>query len=358
MNYKEIEDLFNSNFTMAEIAKKFKISEKTIRKIWKKKFGEYERKIVKNELDKDIILKIEELFFTNIPITKLEKQLNIDQRKIRKVWRNKFGTSKRKIKTDNPTHLKEEVIERINELVLQGFSNSEIAKELNICVNTIGNNIKDDVLCKFKENNKNRNRKFLTDLRAPFKLSEEKKQEVAEYFDTDLFPYEIAKIVGLSRNSIDNIFKEIFGIEKYKERVGRLKPIRIKKTFEKLEIAGKLGSKPENKFYEMLVESLNIFVKHHDLDIYPPFEIDITIPELKIAICWDGIGHFKPIFGEKIFKVVQNRDEQKRRKLSGDGWIVINIKDLNSGVKIDFMIEQKEKVLNLIKSIGREDIIK
>lgn len=358
MNKEEIEQLFYSNFTIKEIAEKLEINEKTVRNIWKRKFGKYERKIVKEYLDKDTILKIEELFFTDIPITKLETQLGVDQRKIRKVWRNKFGSSKRKIRPNNPNYLKEDIIEKINELVLQDFSSKEIAEKLNICANSISNNIKNDVLEQLKENNKNRSRKFLADLRAPFKLSEKKKQEVAEYFETDLFPEEIAKIVGLSRSSVYNIFKEIFGIKKYKERVSKLKPIKIKKTFEKLEMAGKLGSKAENKFCEVLTESLNIFVKHHDLDVFPPFEIDITIPELKIAICWDGIGHFKPIFGEKIFRVVQNRDEQKRRKLKNDGWIVINIKDLNSHIKIDFIMEQKEKILELIKSIGREDIIK
>lgn len=304
--------------------------------------------------------KIIELFYSKIPITTLEKELKIDQRKIRKIWRDTFGTSKRKIKENNKRHLSQEKINDIKKLVLLGLSNCEISKELNISLNTVINNMKyfPELKEKLKNNNIRKNKEFLTSLRSKFKLTIEQKDIVSKYFESNLFSYEIAKIVGISMSSVRNIFKEIFGIEKYKQRVKRLEVIRIKKAFDSLEKAGKCGSKPENKFYDILCDSLNIYIKHHDFDIFPPFEIDITIPELKIAICWDGIGHFKPIFGEKMFKKVCYRDKQKKKKLTNDGWIVINIKDIVSNPKMDFFLKQKEYVLDIIKSIGRGDIIK
>ncbi|MFA5049000.1 MAG: hypothetical protein WC516_08305 [Patescibacteria group bacterium] len=47
------------------------------------------------------IEEIEQLFYSDIPITILEKQFNIDQRKILFIWRRKFGTSKRKISSND-----------------------------------------------------------------------------------------------------------------------------------------------------------------------------------------------------------------------------------------------------------------
>jgi len=115
-------------------------------------------------------------------------------------------------------------------------------------------------------------------------------------------------------STVCNIFINKYGKDAHMARVKRLKDIRIKRIFKALEKAGKLGSKPEREFYKKINSKLNINVKHHDYDLIPPFEIDITIPKYKIAIFWDGIGHYKPIFGENIFKQVVYRDKFKRKK--------------------------------------------
>jgi hypothetical protein len=39
------------------------------------------------------------------------------------------------------------------------------------------------------------------------------------------------------------------------------------------------------------------------------------------------------------------------------GWKIINIKDLDSHINNDFILNQKQNILNLIKSMGRGDVI-
>ena len=73
---------------------------------------------------------------------------------------------------------------------------------------------------------------------------------------------------------------------------------------------------------------------------------------------WDGIGHFKPIFGENIFKQVVYRDKFKLVSLKEKGWNCFVVKDLNSKIKKDFMDEKFEELKNLIISLGREDVLK
>ena len=40
-------------------------------------------------------------------------------------------------------------------------------------------------------------------------------------------------------------------------------------------------------------------------------ECDIAIPDLKIGIEWNGIVHYKPIYGEKKLSDIQERDKRK-----------------------------------------------
>lgn len=81
-------------------------------------------------------------------------------------------------------------------------------------------------------------------------------------------------------------------------------------------------SKIEEKFYNLLKKEFpNLEIIPNDKTMLGGFEADIAIPSLKLAIEWNGIVHFKPIYGDKKLKIVQDRDALKRT--------IANRKDIN-----------------------------
>lgn len=112
---------------------------------------------------------------------------------------------------------------------------------------------------------------------------------------------------------------------------------------------GKTGSLAENYCYELLNEALDYEVIHHDVDTLPPFEIDITIPELKIAVSWDGPFHRRAVFGEKRLQNTINRDKRKRSGLLKKGWSVIIVEDDNA-FNEEFVKSSVSKIVNTISN--------
>src|SRR5688572_12332707 len=87
-----------------------------------------------------------------------------------------------------------------------------------------------------------------------------------------------------------------------------------KEAIYKMHLASKskmyMGSKNENLVASMLVESgLRIYQRTTDYTPGNRFEIDIAIPDLAVAIEWDGATHFMPIYGEEHLKRVMDKDE-------------------------------------------------
>ena len=94
-------------------------------------------------------------------------------------------------------------------------------------------------------------------------------------------------------------------------------------------------SKIETKLYNLLVEkfpSLNIL--SNDKTMLDGYEVDIAIPELQLAIEWNGIVHFKPIYGQNKLDKVQYNDAQKLKIASNKDINLIVIPDLVSNDKI------------------------
>lgn len=60
------------------------------------------------------------------------------------------------------------------------------------------------------------------------------------------------------------------------------------------------------------------------------FEIDIAIPSLNFGIEWNGIVHFKPIYGEAKLKSISDRDRQKEEIAKKKGVHLVVIPDLVS----------------------------
>ena len=64
------------------------------------------------------------------------------------------------------------------------------------------------------------------------------------------------------------------------------------------------------------------------------YEIDVYIPKLKLAIEWNGIVHFKPIYGQIKLDKIQTRDAEKLKIAANKNINLIVIPDLVSNDKI------------------------
>jgi very-short-patch-repair endonuclease len=115
---------------------------------------------------------------------------------------------------------------------------------------------------------------------------------------------------------------------------------------------GASGSKAEIYFYERLAEELPYQVRHHDRDLVPGYEVDVTIPTLRIAIEWHGRAHREPIFGEHVFIRRLRADAKKKRLIEAKGWRYIVIHDTNRDFDVEFVEEQVRIVLTLIDSMS------
>ena len=59
-------------------------------------------------------------------------------------------------------------------------------------------------------------------------------------------------------------------------------------------------------------------------------EVDIAIPVLKLAIEWNGIVHFKPIYGKTKLARIKQIDAQKQKVAQEKGVSLIVISDVVS----------------------------
>ncbi len=94
-------------------------------------------------------------------------------------------------------------------------------------------------------------------------------------------------------------------------------------------------SKIEAKFYNLIVKEFpDLNILSNDKTMLDGYEVDVAIPELKLAIEWNGIVHFKPIYGQTKLDNVQSRDADKLKIASNKDINLIVISDLVSNDKI------------------------
>ena len=94
-------------------------------------------------------------------------------------------------------------------------------------------------------------------------------------------------------------------------------------------------SKIEAKFYNLLVQEFpNLDILPNDKTMLDGYEIDVSIPELKLAIEWNGIVHFRPIYGQTKLDKIQIRDKEKLKIATDKNINLIVIPDLVSNDKI------------------------
>jgi hypothetical protein len=106
-------------------------------------------------------------------------------------------------------------------------------------------------------------------------------------------------------------------------------------------------SKIEIKFYEMLIQHYpQLEILNNDKTMLNGLEVDIAIPELKLAIEWNGIIHFKPIYGQQSLDKINAKDQEKLEIASNKDINLIVICDKKSTNEI-----LEEKFLEVVSII-------
>lgn len=63
----------------------------------------------------------------------------------------------------------------------------------------------------------------------------------------------------------------------------------------------------------VLLKKNGIKIQTSNRGILNGFEIDIWLPDYNTGIEYNGIHHFKPVYGEEIFRRTKNADQEKRK---------------------------------------------
>ena len=134
-------------------------------------------------------------------------------------------------------------------------------------------------------------------------------------------------------------------------------------TRKKLSDAGKHSaakqfeqkrSKCEIEFCMLCEKTFSIV--YHNKPIFNGWDADILLPELKIAIQWNGPWHYKQISNKKGSSLasIQNRDNIKRKEIEKAGWSLYIIKDQdshkNARKRAYFIKKHFNRFLNFIKT--------
>lgn len=158
----------------------------------------------------------------------------------------------------------------------------------------------------------------------------------------------VSSELKVGTSAIVRAWKKEFGEQQYKNRVAKMLRIQRERAAKTLKKAKFLGSKNERLCLFLLEKALSYKIKHHDYAIVPKLEIDISIPEIKIAICWDGIGHRKPVFGQEPFERVNKNDRIREKTLKEKGWRHISVID-DGSYNPEFVKEKVESIIELIE---------
>ncbi len=320
------------------------------------------------KLDSLSMMRIVAAFDGGRPIQAVAIEENLDQRVVRRIWRQTFGDAAVKKRGCNQrtaaavatNTIDDDKISQARLMVSQGIGVMEISSNMGVSPSWIRNVVSQepDLYRAMLAKTSDIRRTVLQKLRAPNALTENKQQAAVALANSDMTLAEIGHEVGVSKSSAANLLKCGLSKEQYGVRTKRMRRLARRHAMESLVRAGKLGSRPENEFYKLLRLALATKVIHHDFDILPPFEIDITLPQLKVAILWDGVGHRKPVFGESILRKVQNRDRWKRKRLAEIDWMVFEVKDDNSRLRTTFLEAQVGRLFALLDDMNHAETIR
>lgn len=127
-----------------------------------------------------------------------------------------------------------------------------------------------------------------------------------------------------------------------------------KKIIHDMHVASRLksgkGSKNEEKVADLIREAgYKVIVRTNDYSPGRRFEIDIAIPKESVAIEWDGIAHFEPIYGDEALMRNAQKDKRKNQALTKHGWAVIRCRDHSTAHSLAFCVRAASKIIEVMK---------
>jgi hypothetical protein len=241
------------------------------------------------------------LFHTALSVSKITKILGINEKTLKKIWLLEFGAIT--------------VNERTNRL-----------KYLHLKLNK--------------------------DYCSTFNKNKQSYDLVVSLFCSELSVNYIGDEASISPATVINIWKKVFGLDAYNKRKKHMRKIQQKK-YKK---CCKAGSKNEILCYN-LIKNMYPYSIHHDYSIVDNLEIDISIPNKKIAINWDGKVHRCPIYGQVSLNKTLIKDNIKNDVLISKGWTNIVVID-DGSYNEEFVSKKVNEINNIIKSnrTGRIEI--
>ena len=109
-------------------------------------------------------------------------------------------------------------------------------------------------------------------------------------------------------------------------------------------------SKSEKLLFDLIeAEFPNLKIIANDKDLLDGYELDIVIPSIGLAIEWNGIVHYKPIYGQDKLTLIQKRDQEKQERAKKKGISLIIVPDLVSTDK--YVREAFYKIKSIIKEL-------
>lgn len=175
------------------------------------------------------------------------------------------------------------------------------------------------------------------------------------FYDSGKTVRDIINTFGISTGTLfkaakDGLFKTRTAVESKKMR-GTLKSTYTEERLQKMREGGRKGgkrsayiqrmckrSKHEIYFATLCTQYFNNVLCNEPM--FDGWDADVILPDLRIAIHWNGNAHYLPIFGEKNLHAVQIRDRIKHDMIERHGYKNYIIVDPHTSFKQEFVEKQ------------------
>lgn len=97
--------------------------------------------------------------------------------------------------------------------------------------------------------------------------------------------------------------------------------------------------------------------EYNNRNICDGLELDIFIPELKLAFEINGIVHYKPIYGEEKFNKIKEKDILKNKSCKDKNIRIITIKDESNRFSEDYGKEILSRIYEEIHKLKFKDVL-
>lgn len=109
---------------------------------------------------------------------------------------------------------------------------------------------------------------------------------------------------------------------------------------------------------ERLLSKVFDGVVGNDRKVLGGLQLDIVLRKHRIVVEWDGVFHWKPIFGEEKLKSNQEHDQRKTKALLSKDWSIIRVKDNDSeSATKEFIRNKFRRIVHLIRNDFNGQII-